>query len=73
VDDCFQPVFVWEYQTVAALAELELGYVWFKPFFDPRESLLFSGLHFLCPYLEVNRFGSSLGVVRRFVVVDAAI
>ena len=44
-----------------------------KPISDPRESVvLFSGLHFLCPYLEVNRYGSSLGVVRRFVVVDAA-
>jgi hypothetical protein len=34
--------------------------------------LLFSGLHVLCPYLEVNRLWSSLGVTRRFVVVDAA-
>jgi len=29
-----------------------------KPISDPRESIvLFSGLHFLCPYLEVNRIG----------------
>ena len=34
--------------------------------------MLFSGLHVLCPYLEVNRLWSSLGVTRRFVVVDAA-
>jgi hypothetical protein len=28
-----------------------------KPISDPRESImLFSGLHFLCPYLEVNRW-----------------
>jgi hypothetical protein len=48
-------------------------HVFAKPISDPRESVvLFSGLHFLCPYLEVNRYGSSLGVVRRFVVVDAA-
>jgi len=33
-----------------------------------------SGPHVLCPYLEVNLFvWSSLGVTRRFVVVDAAI
>jgi len=32
----------------------------------------FSGLHPLCPYLEVNLAWSSLGVTRRFVAVDAA-
>jgi hypothetical protein len=68
---------VWEYCfPILALAafgcDWNWGNCWFKPFSDPRESLLFSGLHVLCPYLEVNRLWSSLGVTRRFVVVDAA-
>jgi hypothetical protein len=54
---------VWEYQTFfTALAswifwgKFVLRFA--KPISDPRESfVLFSGLHFLCPYLEVNRFG----------------
>jgi len=45
--------------------------VWFKPFFDPRD------LCFFRVYIFVSVSGgqplwSSLGVVRRFVVVDAA-
>jgi hypothetical protein len=31
-------------------------HVFAKPISDPRESVLVSGLHFLCPYLEVNRW-----------------
>jgi hypothetical protein len=31
-----------------------------KPISDPRNSCV-SGLHFLCPYLEVNLFWSSIG------------
>ena len=54
--------FVWEYQTfLTALASWNFGEslfrVFAKPISDPRESMLFSGLHFLCPYLEVNLFG----------------
>jgi len=43
-----------------------------KPIFDPRE-LVVSGLHLLCPYLEVNRLVILGRFFAFFVVVDAAI
>ena len=61
--------FVWEYQTLNRFGQLEFGerfLLFAKPISDPRESLLVSGLHFLCPYLEVNRF---LVILRRLRAV----
>jgi hypothetical protein len=54
--------FVWEYQTFLPLWPVGIlgkvcSRVSAKPISDPRESVLVSGLHFLCPYLEVNRLG----------------
>jgi len=57
---------VWEYQTLNRIGQLEFwGKIlrFAKPIFDPRESMLVSGLHFLCPYLEVNRL---MVILRRY-------
>jgi len=64
---------VWEYQTLAALASWNWGNSVFfaKPFFDPRSFALFR-VYIFCVRIWRSTVWSSWGVVRLFVVVDAA-